>query len=515
MQSFFKKLALYPERTIVIFSLALLLAGNWIMPLTDRDEVRFAEASRELLQRGDYVVPWFNGAWRFDKPILIYWCQAASYQLFGVNDFTARLPSALFTTGTALMLVRWGRKIKGPGAGLLAGMMFVSCLHIAMIGRVATADMALVFFFTLAGWSGWELTRPEQPRRWLWWWIFYVATALGFLAKGPEIYFPLAGLVLGRVFRKEIFYLPLLPTVAGFLLSVALMGIWGIPAMTQTHGRYFDIGIGEHVVNRSVGVNDGHGLAGLGGFLLSLPVYFLTFFISFFPWSVHKPEGVQAWWTRDQSGKPVRNVVADIVRMIMYTLNVPVRIYRWWPMRQRDGIGWYLLTQAAIVFVIFSLVRTKLPHYTMPAFPFIALWLALQVVDEKDSFAWVGKRVVGMAIFIAVVMFGFFGVVRYDFLTENLWRAVRPHVRPEMKVGCYGFTESSLVWRFRSVITNTVTLGVEKRAADFLTNSPPYILVLPTRDVATLPDTNGLQIQVHGLDIVKFKNWDLTAIIRQ
>jgi len=500
MQSLFEKLARYPERTIVLFSLALLLAGNWIMPLTDRDEVRFAEASREMIQRGDYVVPWFNGAWRFDKPVLIYWCQSASYKIFGINDFAARLPSALFTTGTALMLVRWGRKIADAKTGLLAGLMFVTCLHIALMGRAATADMALVFFFSLAVWSGWELTRPEQPHRHRWWWTFYPALALGFLAKGPEIYFPLLGLVLGRVFRKKDFYLPAGATIVGFILSIALMGVWGIPALLQTHGRYFDVGIGEHVIHRSVGVNDGHGFASFGGYLISLPVYFLTFFLSFFPWSMRKPE-------ESQTLRPIRYLLAFI-------LYVPIKICRWWPQRQRDGIGWYLLLQAAIVFVIFSLVRTKLPHYTIPAFPFIALWLALQIAGEKNSFVWVGKRVAGMAIFIAVLMFGFFPFARNYFLTENLWRAVRPQVRPETKVGCFGFNESSLVWRFRSVSTNTVVLGGETRAASFLTNTPPFILVLPTRDVANLPDTNGLQITVHGLDIVKFKNWNLTAIVR-
>ncbi len=480
MQSFFEKLARYPERTIVVFSLALLLAGNWIMPLTDRDEVRFAEASREMIQRGDYVVPWFNGAWRFDKPVLIYWCQSTSYRIFGENDFAARLPSALFTTLTALILVRWGRKIANAKTGLLAGAMFVACLHIAVIGRVATADMALVFFFALAFWSGWELTRPEQIHRWRYWWIFYVALALGFLAKGPEIYFPLFGLIIGRIFRKNNFHLPVTATIAGFILSLVLMGIWGIPAMTQTHGKYFDIGIGEHVVNRSVHVNDSHGLAGTLGWLATLPVYFLTFFVSFFPWSTR----------------------------------VPSALKRWWPERQRDGIGWYLLVQAGIVFALFSLVRTKLPHYTMPAFPCIALWLALQISGEQNCFAWFGKRVIGMTIFIAVLMFGFFGVARNYFLTENLWRATKQYVQPQTKVGCYGFTESSLVWRFRSVTTNMVFLGERKREADFLTNTPPFILVLPTSDLTNLPETNGLQIHVRGLDIVKLKNWDLTAIVR-
>ena len=165
MQSWFEKLAARPQRSILFLSLGLLLAGNWILPLTDRDETRFAEASREMLQRGDFVVPWFNGAWRFDKPILIYWCQSASYRVLGVNDFAARLPSVLFTTTTALLLVRWGRKIADAKTGFLAGAMFIAGLHVAIIGRVATADMAMVFFVTLAVWSGWELTRPENTSR--------------------------------------------------------------------------------------------------------------------------------------------------------------------------------------------------------------------------------------------------------------------------------------------------------------------------------------------------------------
>jgi hypothetical protein len=119
-----------------------------------------------------------------------------------------------------------------------------------------------------------------------------------------------------------------------------------------------------------------------------------------------------------------------------------------------------------------------------------------------------------MTIFVLVLMLVLAGVARQFILTENLWAAVRPHVRPETKVGCFGFTESSLVWKFRGVATNYVVLGDEKDARNFLTNLPPFILVLPTKDVATLPNTNGLQVRVHGLDMVKFKNWDLTAIVR-
>jgi hypothetical protein len=111
-------------------------------------------------------------------------------------------------------------------------------------------------------------------------------------------------------------------------------------------------------------------------------------------------------------------------------------------------------------------------------------------------------------------MLGLTGVARKHLLTENVWQAVQSQVRPETKVGCFGYIEPSLVWKFRSVITNTVVLGNEQDAKDFLTNAPPFILVLPASDVTSLPDTNGLQIPLHGLDMVRFKNRDLTAIVR-
>jgi 4-amino-4-deoxy-L-arabinose transferase-like glycosyltransferase len=481
MSSIFEKLAARPQRAILLLGLALLLSGNWILPLTDRDETRFAEASREMLQRGDYVVPWFNGAWRFDKPVLIYWCQAASYRVFGENAFAARLPSVLFTVATALLLVRWGRKIKDGKTGFLAGVMFVAGLHVAVIGRVATADMAMVFFATLAVWSGWELTRPENSARRLWWWIFYVTLALGFLAKGPVAWLPLGGMILGRAMRKDSFRLPLNETVVGFCITVALTSLWGFPALEQTNWQFLAVGMGEHVVFRSVGVIDGHGVAGALGFIALLPLYFLTFFASFFPWSTR----------------------------------VPSALKNWWPARSRDELGWYLLMQALLVFAVFSLVRTKLPHYTMPAFACIALWLAREISGQKNLPAWAGKRLAGMVVLVAVLTLGFIPFAKNYLLTENLWRAAKPHVRPETKVACLGYTEPSLVWKFRSVVTNTVTLGDVKLAQNFLTNAPPFILVLPTKDFAKLTDTNGILFRAHGLDMVKFKNWNLTALVRE
>ena len=120
-----------------------------------------------------------------------------------------------------------------------------------------------------------------------------------------------------------------------------------------------------------------------------------------------------------------------------------------------------------------------------------------------------------MVALILALMLGFTSLARNNLVTENLWRAVRPYTRPETKVGCFGYVEPSLVWKFRGVITNMVVLGDEKEAKNFLTNIPPLIVVVPTRDVAALSNSNGLRIPAHGLDMVKLKNVDLTAIVRK
>src|SRR3989449_4642989 len=88
--------------------------GTWTLPLIDRDEPRFAEASREMIERADYIVPYFNNQLRLDKPPLAYWTQVASYRIFGENDFAARFPSAVAAALTALVIFVWGSRLPSP-----------------------------------------------------------------------------------------------------------------------------------------------------------------------------------------------------------------------------------------------------------------------------------------------------------------------------------------------------------------------------------------------------------------
>src|SRR6516164_11811490 len=85
--------------------------GNWTLPLIDRDEPRFAEASREMRQSGDFLVPTLNHEYRFDKPPLIYWCQVLAYDFLGENDFAARFPSVIFGALTAVATALYSSRI--------------------------------------------------------------------------------------------------------------------------------------------------------------------------------------------------------------------------------------------------------------------------------------------------------------------------------------------------------------------------------------------------------------------
>src|SRR5712671_1958702 len=133
------------------------ILGTSTLPLIDRDEPRFAESSREMIERSNYIVPYFNNQLRLDKPPLTYWAQVASYHIFGENDFAARFPSAIAATLTALLIFVWGRRLGGEKLGWWAAIIFTLSLQTFVHAKAAVADMWLVLFVTLASWAGYEL----------------------------------------------------------------------------------------------------------------------------------------------------------------------------------------------------------------------------------------------------------------------------------------------------------------------------------------------------------------------
>ena len=135
---------------IVAVGLAVFFVNLDGSRLWDDDETKNATCAREMFLRGDWVVPTFNTELRTDKPPLAYWLMIGAYQVFGVTEFAARLPSAVLAIGTTLATYHLGRLLFGPRAGLWAAAILSTSLMFVWIGRAATPDSALIFCTTAA-----------------------------------------------------------------------------------------------------------------------------------------------------------------------------------------------------------------------------------------------------------------------------------------------------------------------------------------------------------------------------
>jgi len=499
------------------------ILGTWSLPLIDRDEPRFAEASREMIERADYVVPYFNNQVRLDKPPLAYWAQVASYHMFGENDFAARFPSAVAAALTALLIFAWGLRLGGDKFGWWAAIIFTLSLQTFLHAKAAVADMWLVLFMTLANWSGYELIRDgltnsskrptlnvERPtpnsegilRTSLWWFLFYISLGLGFLAKGPIAWTPLLAIGTIILYSQDWQLARRLKFVRGILLALAVVALWGIPALIQTHGEFFSIGIGRHVIGRSFSTMEGHGANSVGMYLLLLPFYFVTVFVSFFPWSIKLPGLVRRLWREKKAGVGA-------------------------PGYSRNLIDTYLLTGIGIIFIIFTLISTKLPHYTLPAFPLLALLLARHwqgaaipkslstTVRGRPSFF--GTLALTTACVLAAIAVVAPPVVARFFPAYQLFHQSRADLQPNMQFASVEFEEPSLVWYFRSRVKGFLTPLNKRRAAEFMSTAGPRFIILPTPVAGPLfadSPQHWKFFSTSGFNIAKGKRVDLTLVLK-
>ncbi|MBV8216417.1 MAG: glycosyltransferase family 39 protein [Verrucomicrobia bacterium] len=438
--------------------------GNNTLPLIDRDEPRFAEASREMRQSGDFVIPRVNGEYRFDKPPLIYWCQVSSTQLFGESDFSVRLPSVLFAAATAVLTAIWGARLYGPKIGLCSGIIFGTCLQLFIHGRAAVADMPMIFFFLSATWVAWErITNPKS--RWLWL-AFYISLALGFLAKGPIALLPVLFPAAFYLSQRKGFSFHAGSACLGVGLLVLIVGAWGIPALIATKGEFFAIGIGRHVVMRSVAPMQSHGGNGLIGYVLSLPFYLVTIFFSFFPWCFYLP-GTIARLRRD--------------------LGLSER---------------YLLGSIALVFLVFTLIQTKLPHYTLPAFPLLAILTARQLNSPVPARFLAGATIV---LYALVGLVGFSWVAPY-FPSKAAYESAKQPLTQETRVAYTGYDEQSLVWYFRYSVKPFLVHLSPPEVPHFLESASSGVCVVTKSELAQITiDPGWKQIAVSGFDFARWK----------
>ena len=323
----------------IIFLLGVLICTSFIgmYPIYILDEARNAEAAREMLETGNFIVPFFNGQIRTDKPPLHYYFMIFGYKLFGVNAFGARFFSGVFGALTIFTTYWHLKEHQNRTLALIVAMVLLSALFFVQEFHLAVPDPYLIFFITLSLFSFYSYYRAKQ-RSWLL--VFYGAIALGVLTKGP-IALVLPGLIVPMflIFRNEFnigTILGLRPFL-GILLILLIAGPWYVLVHQHTNGEWTRGFFIDHNLSRFGSEKEGH-----GGLFILTPLYVI---LGLLPFSVFIVQGfVAAWKARKEND------------FILFSFVV-----------------------SAITIIFFSISSTKLPNYPMPSYSFVGILIGFYI----------------------------------------------------------------------------------------------------------------------------------------
>lgn len=314
--------------------------GLWAAPLTDLDEGAFTASTLEMFLRGDFLSSYLMGEPRHDKPILIYWLQAASVSVFGFNEWGWRFPSALAAAAWIGLTHAFVARVADREAALTAALVVATAAGLGLIQRAATADALLNLWLAAAGYAAWLWLREGKP---VWRYASHAAMALGFLTKGPiAILVPAGALFLWCLSQRQLsrfWRWALAPRALALFFAIAAP--WFI-VQTWLEGPGFLRGFFlKHNVGRFGGAMEGHG----GGPLYYLPVVLLSLL-------------------------PHTGLLLAALGRLRTAWGEPL---------QRYGLLWF-----GLVFALFSLSSTKLPHYVYYGYGGLVLVLALQGVASRN-----------------------------------------------------------------------------------------------------------------------------------
>lgn len=333
-----------PYAALLVLGLLILAPGIRTLPPLDRDESRFAQASRQMLESGDLIDIRFQDEPRYKKPVAVYWLQAASAALFSRADaaeiWPYRLPSLAGALAAVLLTFAIGRRLFDPPTAFAAAVLLACSLLLNLEARQAKTDAVLLATICvaqlclahvyLAGRVGGAPARGAALLLW-------AALGFGILVKGPVIVLVtgLTALTLA-IFDRDRAWLRHLRPIAGLALVVAITGPWLAAIAIRSGGAFFTEAIGHDLGPKLIAAQESHGAP---------PGYYLLLFgLSFWP------------------GSLLALAAAPFV----------------WRERARPAIR-FCLAWLVPTWIFFEILPTKLPHYVLPTYPAIALLAAASI----------------------------------------------------------------------------------------------------------------------------------------
>jgi 4-amino-4-deoxy-L-arabinose transferase-like glycosyltransferase len=374
---------------LLVVALLGFLPGLFSIPPLDRDEARFAQATKQMVESGDYVDIRFQDEVRYKKPVGIYWLQAAVVKTASALGFRGalttiwlyRIPSLIGAVGAVLLTYWTALALVSRRAALLAGLMMASCVLLgterlmaktdAMLLMTVVAAMGAMARAYLAG--TWRDQR-DAAGEWRIATIFWTALAGGVLLKGPLILMivGLAAVALAILDRTGRWLWQLKP-VAGIVWFGILVLPWFIAIVGRSGGAFLAGSVGEDLLSKVFTAQEVHGAP---------PGYYLVlFWLTFWPGAVLAALSVPAVWAA-----------------------------------RREPATKFLLAWVVPAWVVFELVVTKLPHYVLPVYPGIAILTAgaidAHALSRQRWLVWgtvwwfLGPLIAGIAGIVALAVLG-------------------------------------------------------------------------------------------------------------
>ncbi len=354
-------------------AVVLFFAGLGGLPLLEPDEGRNAEVAREMLVTGDWITPHFDNLTYLDKPVVFFWLVAASFRVWGTSEWAARIPSALMALATMLLTWILARRMFDDSTGFRAGVILATSPLTMALSRLVTFDMALTFFLTLAMASFWIGENQEVRSAWLDM-LMFGAMGVATITKGPVGFvLPLLSILAYQTVRGRLRDLKRLRWGLGLGVFLAIALPWFI-AVSLRNPDFPRYALWQESLQRFATAQARRP----GSFGYYVPVYLA----GFFPWSFFL---LFAGWDR---------------------------IKRWRELRQdtQKSVA-FLLAWTGVILVFFSISRSKLPAYFLPAIIPLSIlmaqvWVEVGSLESARPPDWLTAgfaSVLGVGLLVALV----------------------------------------------------------------------------------------------------------------
>jgi 4-amino-4-deoxy-L-arabinose transferase-like glycosyltransferase len=384
-----------------LWAVIYMVGISWPALLDDVDTVH-AEAAREILQRHDWVTLYTDGLRYLEKAPLMYWSLAASYKIFGINNWSTRLPLVLGVLALTLATYRLGRYVYGESGGLYSGIALVTSLGLFVFTRFLIPEVLVTLWLTLGYYLFLRALDEDPPGRLLCW-GFAALCALNVLTKGLiGLIFPVGAIGLFLILTRRLGFLRKLHLLSSTLVFLVIAAPWHVlaalrnPAQGQARGFLWFYFINEHVM-RFLGkrVPPGYDTVPLGIFWALLLVWLL-------PWSVFLPQalrGLPVPWRKvrgDEEKAPTSGKTSQKWGTQFLGLN-----------REQSANLLFLLW--ALVILGFFSFSTRQEYYTIPALPAMALLVGGWLARESKATANSSDRRAGRISSTVLFLFGVIG----------------------------------------------------------------------------------------------------------